>query len=312
MFDKTIKYPGKKFREVFDQEIRRFQREVNIDPDNSLAQIGLAESYINSWCYGFLSREDSIPLAKKAALQAMQLNHDSALIHTVNGIIKMIDWDWRGARQKLQHATVMNPVSYKSRHWYSLYLSAMGQHDAALREAKIANQLDAPPGAKIGYASILYFAREFELQTELLEKAILEEPDNAPLYDWLGMAYVQLREYDKSIEVYKKAVELSDGLAEIMAGLGHAYGMAGRSDEAREVLNSMLACAEKWYVPPVQIAFVYLSINELDKAFVLLERAFQERSWELVFMREEPWLDDLHSEKRFTDLVNRLNFPPKY
>ena len=51
-----------------------------------------------------------------------------------------------------------------------------------------------------------------------------------------------------------------------MAGLGHAYGMAGRTSEAKDVLDKMLACAERWYVPPVQIAFVYLSMGDKEKA----------------------------------------------
>jgi tetratricopeptide (TPR) repeat protein len=187
----------------------------------------------------------------------------------------------------------------------------MGRHDQAIQEAKIADSLDLPAGSKIGYGSILYFAHEFEKMVELLEPAIIDEPDTAPLYDWLGMAYVQLKQYDKSIENYRKAADLSDGLAEIMAGLGHAYGMAGRTAEAREVLDYMLACAERWYVPPVQIAFVCLSIGEMDRAYTFLKKALQERSWELIFMREEPWLDDLHSDKRFLEIMDRLNFPAK-
>jgi len=311
MSELNLKYPGKKFREFFDQEIEKYENTVKDHPVDASAHVGLAESYINSWCYGFLSRDESLPIAKSAAIKAMQLDQNSAMVHTILGIIKLTDWDWVGAEQELRLATVMDPTNYKSRHWYSLYLSAMGRHEEAIREAKIANELESFAGSKIGYGSILYFAHEFEQMVELLEAAIIDEPDNAPLYDWLGMAYVQLKKYDKSIEVYRKAADLSDGLAEIMAGLGHAYGMAGRLDEAREVLDEMLACAERWYVPPVQIAFVYLSVGKKEKAFEMLEKAYKERSWELVFMGTEPWLDDLHTDPRFVEFINRLQFPPQ-
>jgi len=310
MSDSNLKYPGKKFREFFDQEIEKYKNAVKNEPDDASAQAGLAESYINSWCYGFLTRDESLPIAKSAAIKAIQLNQTLPLVHTVLGIVKLTDWDWIGAEQELRLATIMDQTNYKSRHWYSLYLSAMGRHEQAIREAKIANELEAPPGAKIGYGSILYFAHEFEQMAELLEKAIVEEPNDAPLYDWLGMAYVQLKKYDKSIEVYRKAADLSDGLAEIMAGLGHAYGMAGRTDEARVVLDEMLACAERWYVPPVQIAFVYLSVGDKNKAFEMFEKALLERSWELAFIRTEPWLDELHTDPRFVELMNQLQFPP--
>jgi tetratricopeptide (TPR) repeat protein len=311
MSNNTIKYPGKKFREFFDFEIEKYESEVKKDPENAKNQVGLAESYINSWCYGFLSRDESLPTAKSAAITSVELDQNSAAAHTVLGIIKITDWDWAGAEQELKHGVELDPDSYKSRHWYSLFLSAMGRHKEAIHEAQIADSKKLPAGSKIGYGSILYFAHDFEKMVDLLEEAILEEPDTAPLYDWLGMAYVQLKQYDKSIEVYRKAAELSDGLAEIMAGLGHAYGMAGRHDEAHGVLDEMLAAANKWYVPPVQIAFVCLSIGDMDQAYSFLEKAYRERSWELAFMREEPWLDNLHSDKRFLDIMKRLNFPPK-
>ena len=59
------------------------------------------------------------------------------------------------------------------------------------------------------------------------------------------------------------------------------------------------------------MAYVAASLNEMDLTFELLERAFLERSWELIFIREEPWFDDFHSDPRFIDLLNRINFPDK-
>ena len=109
----------------------------------------------------------------------------------------------------------------------------------------------------------------------------------------------------------KKAVELSDGLAEIKAGLGHAYGMAGRKDEARKILNELKSLAETYYIPPVQIAYVAASLDEIDETFELLEKAYIERTWDLVFIREEPWFDDFHSLPRFVDLLKRIQFPRK-
>ena len=144
-----------------------------------------------------------------------------------------------------------------------------------------------------------------------MEALIKDMPDFAPGYDWLGMAYIMLKRYDESIAVYEKAVALSDGLAEINGGLGHAYGEAGRMEDAQRVLDEMTAQRQKWYVPPVQIAFVCLGLGDLDAAFHWLDIAYKEKSWELVFAREEPWLDHLHNESRFKDIVNQMKFPAK-
>jgi hypothetical protein len=67
--------------------------------------------------------------------------------------------------------------------------------------------------------------------------------------------------------------------------------------------------AERWHVPPVQIAFVHIGLGEKQQALDLLESAYEQRSWELVFLQVVPWLDDLRAEPRFLELVKKMNFP---
>jgi len=304
-------FPGKSFRDPMDKEVLKFEQAILRNPEDASAFAGLAVSYIFLWCYGFLSREDSIPKAKWAATQAVKINNKIGEAHTALGIMKLSEWDWKGAEQEFQIAIELNPGNSDAHHWYALYLSAMGRHEQALESSRHSLSLSPVSYSDIGYGSILYFAHQFDEMVELLEKTVKNIPNYAPGFDWLGMAYLQLKQFDKSIEVYQKAVELSDGLAEIKAGLGHAYGMAGRKDEARKVLNELNTLAEKYYIPPVQIAYVAASLDEIDETFELLEKAFKERTWDLVFIREEPWFYDLHSHPRFVDLLRRMQFPGK-
>ena len=302
-------FPGKSFCDPMEKEVAKFEQEILRNPEDASAYAGLAISYIFLWCYGFLSREDSIPKAKRAAMQAVEINNKIGKAHTALGIMKLSEWDWKGAEQEFKIAINLSPENPDTHHWYALYLSAIGKHERALESSRYSLSLSMDPYSDIGYGSILYFAHKFNEMVELLEKTVKKTPNYAPSFDWLGMAYLQLKQFDKSIEVYRRAVELSDGLAEIKAGLGHAYGMAGRKDEARKVLNELNILAEKHYIPPVQIAYVAASLDELDKTFELLEKAFKERTWDLVFMREEPWFDDFHSHPSFVDLLKRIRFP---
>jgi Flp pilus assembly protein TadD len=144
---------------------------------------------------------------------------------------------------------------------------------------------------------------------DVLKPTIKQDSDYGPAYDWLGMAYVEEQQFDKAIATYRRAVELSDGLAEVLGGLGHAYAVAGREKEARQVLNTLLQLDQRWHVPPVQIAFVHVGLGEKQRAIDLLETAYDERSWELVFLQVEPWLDELRAEPRFTELIEKMKFP---
>ena len=304
-------FPGKFFCDSMEKEVLKFEQEILRNPKDASAYAGLAVSYIFLWCYGFLSREDSIPKAKRAAMQAVEINNKIDKAHTALGIMKLSEWDWKGAEQEFKIAIKLSPENPDAHHWYALYLSAIGKHEQALKSSQHSLSLSMDPYSDIGYGSILYFAHQFDQMVELLENTVKKIPNFAPGFDWLGMAYLQLKQFDKSIEMYRKAVELSDGLAEIKAGLGHAYGMAGRKEEARKVLNELNSLAEKYYIPPVQIAYVAASLDEIDETFELLEKAYIERTWDLVFIREEPWFDDFHSLPRFVDLLKRIQFPGK-
>ena len=67
--------------------------------------------------------------------------------------------------------------------------------------------------------------------------------------------------------------------------------------------------AQDQYLPPVQRAFVHLGIGEYDEAIQLLEQAYKERSWFLIFIQIEPWYDPIRNDKRFNDIIGRMEFP---
>jgi len=290
--------------------VRYYHEAARLDPNYAPAQVGLAEAYTMLWGFGFMSRQNALPKAEAAALKAVELDPQLAEARMALGALKMREWDWAGAEAEFKRAIELEPNHARSRHWYALFLAAMGRHEEALEQSRRANELQpSSPGMMTGRGAILYFARDDQMIRQM-EQTVELDPKFAPGYDWLGMAYVQAGRFDESIEVYKKGVLLSGGAAEVKAGLGHAYGVAGLRREAKQILQELLALAKRKYVPPVQIAFVYLGLGEKDRALELLEQAYRERSWELVFVRAEPWVDNLRADPRFQDLLRRMNFPP--
>ena len=51
---------------------------------------------------------------------------------------------------------------------------------------------------------------------------------------------------------------------------------------------------------------IYLGLNDADQAFAYLERAYEERSGFMAFIKVEPMLDPLRSDSRFSDLERRI------
>jgi tetratricopeptide (TPR) repeat protein len=92
--------------------------------------------------------------------------------------------------------------------------------------------------------------------------------------------------------------------------LGAAYGVAGKRDDADKILDQLFALKQNQYVSPFSIARVYCGLNETDKAFDWFERAFEERSGEMVALKSEA-LANLNGQHYYTDTggQSRLKTP---
>ena len=90
------------------------------------------------------------------------------------------------------------------------------------------------------------------------------------------------------------------------ASLGCAYGRAGRRSEAQQLLANLQELSTRRYVGSYDLAMIYAGLDEKDQAFAQLEKAFTERSNQLVYLNGEPAWETLHSDPRFADLLRRI------
>ena len=79
--------------------------------------------------------------------------------------------------------------------------------------------------------------------------------------------------------------------------------------EALKVLADLQQRARQRYVSPYFIAVVYAGLGDKDQVFSWLEKAFEERHPYLSLINVEPVFDDLHSDRRFVELVRRVGLP---
>ena len=75
------------------------------------------------------------------------------------------------------------------------------------------------------------------------------------------------------------------------------------------MLKHMLAASKKGFRSPMEIALVYVGLQEHDTAFEWLEKAFQSRDARCYFLNVDPRFDPLRSDPRSQSLLRRMNFP---
>jgi serine/threonine-protein kinase len=222
------------------------------------------------------------------------------------------DWDWAGAERELKRAIELNPRSAEAHHMYSHYLMPLGRAKEAVDEAERAVEVDGSDvliNVHLGWAYL--FARRYGEAVLQLQKAVAMDPDLATTRELLGRALVQTQMHEEAITEFKTAMTLSGATGENpAAGLGRAYAVAGRTDEALKTLATLRTLHEQRQVSSYALAVVYAAVGEQSEALTLLERAYEERAGGLLLVNVDPAFDSIRGERRFASLVQRIGLTP--
>jgi tetratricopeptide (TPR) repeat protein len=243
----------------------------------------------------------------------LELDDTLSQAHAVLGGVKAdYEWDWPGAQRELQRAIEVNP-NYASAHQvYSEYLFRMGRGNDALAEVKRAQELDPlSPITDVMVGVAFYWTGQYDEAIQRLRAVAEIEPLNAYAHGWLGLAYQQKAMMRQAITEFQQALTLSGGNRDLRARLGLAYGISGRRKEALEIVEGLKSLRKQRYVKAASIAGVYVGLGENDQAFEWLEKAYQERDFQLTYLAVEPAFDSLRSDPRYTTLLQRLGLPSR-
>jgi TolB-like protein/DNA-binding winged helix-turn-helix (wHTH) protein/Tfp pilus assembly protein PilF len=293
-----------------------FSEAVKEDSEYAAAYAGVADSLNLLALYEYTPGRDAFPLAKAAAVKALEIDGTLAEGHTSLAWTKLIqDWDWSGAEQEFRRALELNP-SYETAHlWYGLELVWQGKLDSGVAEVRRAQEL-APFGVRTALSAAWVFALARQYDTAILRlKEVVElHPTEAGGHVWLGLTYLQKGMHEQAIAETRKGVDLAELANERpvnipLGRLGYAYGVSGKKREAIMVLERLRKMSKTMYVSAFTFAIVHVGLGQKDQAFRWLQKAYDERVPELIFLKVDPRFDSLRSDPRFEDLLRRMNFP---
>ncbi len=290
---------------------RYFQQAIDADPTYALAYAGLADSYslLGSLGTDGMPPREAMPLAKKAALTAIELDPDLADGYASLAYVRLsYDWDLKGAGQEFSRALELNPNSATARHWYSHYFMAAGDLGKAAEQMREALQLEPlSPSINIGVGWCLYYSRQYDQAIEQF-RSVAEINASLPLaHLTLGMAYQQKGQFDRAIEEYTRAAALSNNNPASVAALASAYAATGKLAEARRELARLEEMSRTRYVPAFYFATVYYAMGDLPRTFEWGWKAIGERCDYLMYLRVEPRVGKLAGNQEFIRAMAALH-----
>jgi serine/threonine protein kinase/tetratricopeptide (TPR) repeat protein len=300
---------NKRSLDGLQQSLDYFQQAIQHDPKYALAYAGQADAYALLADSNVLPAREVLPKLKAAANKALELDDTLAEAHTSLAWAKFHEWDWAGAEKEFKRAIELN-TNYTTAHsWYGEYLMVLGRSDQALAEFNRAyelNPLSSVTNLALGYR--LYYARKYAPAIGQIQKTLAMDSSFVPAHDYLGRAYEQNGMMAESFAEFHKALDLSQGDTNELAALGQAYAGSHQNAEARKILDQLKERSQQTYVQPASIAVIYMALGDNNRAFDWLQKAYDDQSAWLLYLKIDPWADSIRNDARFTDLVRRV-FP---
>ncbi len=277
-------------------------------PDFAPAYELLASCLFALGFWGYLPPRVVYPQAKAAAVRAVELDDFLCEAHVTLGLANLVmDWNPIACERELMRATQLNPSSDFVRFSNAFYLVTMHrERKKAIDQLRLGLETDPlSEHMNFSYAWILLFAGEPERALEQALKTLEMYRNSLQSYFIVGWANLGCSRVIDAVAAFEKAVAISRDTVGL-GYLGHAYGLAGRRDEALAILQELQERSAIEEVPLTSFAYLHIGLGDFDKAFGLLDKAFDERDGRLFWFSDAVFCDPFRKDSRFKRLLKRI------
>jgi TolB-like protein/Tfp pilus assembly protein PilF len=291
----------------YEPAIAAYGEATRLDPDYAAAFAGrsFVESlYASQGAVGTAIREHfdrALADARQAIALAPELasGHSALGFYLWNGV-----FDLRGASAEFERARALAPGSAAILQVYGLYAISMGNFPPGIADLRRAAELD--PLNVASYYLLgrgLYWSHRYAEALPALDEATALDAAFLATYEYRGLAYIGLGEFDKA----RAACESKPEYWGAQWCLAIAYQKLGRHVDADASLAKLMQLQGD--AASYQYATIYAQRGAVSQALDWLEKALRVRDPGVTLMKTDPFLDPLRKEPRFQAVERQLKFP---
>jgi TolB-like protein/Tfp pilus assembly protein PilF len=285
----------------YRRAIEAYRKAIALDPRYAAAYVELAMSeYFAADELGEMAGKQR---ALAAAEKAIELAPEEAIGYSARGYLRdRVNWDWIGAQADMEKALAIDSGDAETQVAYALVLENFGRLPEAIAAAQKSTELDPlSSGAWTRLGSLLIRNRQFVAAQEALRRALEIQPESS--HALMYLAELQLAE-GKAIEALAKFREV-DNEGFRLWGIAMAEHTLGHATESQQALDELIAKHTRGY--SYEIAQVYAWCGEKDKAFEWLQRSYQQREGDLVYIKDDELLAPLGGDPRYKAFLRKMN-----
>jgi serine/threonine protein kinase/TolB-like protein/tetratricopeptide (TPR) repeat protein len=284
-----------------------YGKAVELDHGYAAAFSGLANDLYYPGLFGFRPPHQAFTKMMSAASKALELDPTQASAHASLALGKLhLQWTWSEAEAGFRRALQLDPADAEVRHFFAHILLWTGRAEQSARECNRALELDPFNASLISCLGFHYFlAGDEKKALQATRRALEFDPKHGWSLMTMGWIYEQKGMFQEALSALRKSWDCTLRTASI----AHAFARSGNRATAEKILGELLAESTRKYISPYDIAVIYTGLDDQERAFEWLNRAYEEHAGFLLFVNSDPRFKPLRSAPQFKDLVRRMRFP---
>ena len=298
-------YKGKREqqKDEFRKVVSYLDRAIQQDPDYIPAYVG----YFDALNAENTSQIEVWSKAKTALAKALELEESNEVARSAWArMLMQFEYDWPGAEREYNRSVELSPNSGDAHFQYSEYLKNAGQKTKGDKEFEIAQALNPAHDYLADAATEVERARTLEQQRQALEEQAPNDPFSLAV---LGKNYAMAGRFKESVEMWERCLTLYgwDDFVNVLKRADARDGPEFALEEWMRAGEEYSRTHNDWSVVPM--AFTYTSLGNKDRAFAWLDKAVEQRSWIIIYLKRDNVWEPLRSDPRFTSLLRRVGLP---
>jgi len=222
------------------------------------------------------------------------------------------DWDWQLSEKCIKRALELNPNSPRAHFYYAQFLGLVCRNEESISVQHRLLEIDPlSPESHWNMGWAYFWARKYDESMAVFNKLMELSPED----HWLQMAQAVIHTFKDQPE--QALVMCDKARAGVPVGLdtnfdfftAYVYAKAAKPEKARETIDQLLQMSDKRIVDSTMIAVIHMGLGEIEEAFRWLEKAYEEHSPMLVYLKIAPFWKAIQSDPRWQSLLRRMNFP---
>ena len=281
-----------------------FANAVGRDQNYAAAYAGLADASAILGYMGDVSGSELFYNSRSAAQKALQLDSQIPESHIALALVDYLYfWNFREADDELREAFALDPNSAYAHVASCWFDAAMGRVHDMLNECHRAAEIDQfSPIYSMSLTLAYNFSRDYDKALQQAKKVVEMYPKHTSAIIWLGYTYEQMGNNKEAMQQWTQLARIH-GDDKYATEIMKVFQKSGYNGYLREDAKDSEATGDY-----SAAAADYAMLGDKNAAFAALEKAFGTRSG-LLFIKVDPQFDNLRSDPRFSDLMNRMNFP---